>query len=267
MYFWACAQSSALFGSGPRWQGWACLKINALIGAQQPPGIDSRVWIRIKPPPKDFGKWYTRGPGEIWDESNFLKMARRWMFLPRAREWEETPSLGREGEIFYGGVVSENERDGLCLSRYESFSFNPHLGSKYKESCRLQGEGRRCWAFWLCCWGRNPCAAEPWSSCVRGWCTGLQCGASGAEGNRTIGIGGCRQNCWVSNWISLLYGKWLKSIFNRFAYLFWLFYIMSLCFWESRKSFLEEWWLKKKKIDCSVKFGFCRFKLCLWDSQ
>lgn len=32
-------------------------------------------------------------------------------------EWEETPSLGREGEIFYGGVVSGNERDGLCLGR------------------------------------------------------------------------------------------------------------------------------------------------------
>lgn len=64
------------------------------------------------------------------------------MFLPRARQREETPSLGREGEIFYGGVVSGNERDGLCLGRYESFSFNPHLGSKYKESCRLLGTGR-----------------------------------------------------------------------------------------------------------------------------
>lgn len=164
MYFWACAQSSSLFRSGPKWQGRACLKINALMEAQQPLGIDSRVWIRIKIPPKEFGKWYTRGPGEIWDESNFLKMARRWMFLPRAREWEETPSLGREGEIFYGGVVSGNERDELCLSRYESFGFNPHLGSKYKESCRIfweGGEGRRCSAelFWLCCWGRNPCAA------------------------------------------------------------------------------------------------------------
>lgn len=223
MYFWGCAQSFARFGSGLKWQGWSCLKINALIGAQQPLGIDSRVWIRIKLPPKDFGKWYMRGPGEIWDESNFLKMARRWMFLPRARKWEETPSLGREGEIFYGGVVSGNERDGLCLSRYESFSFNPHLGSKYKGSCQLWGEGRRCWAFQLCCWGRNPCAAELWSSCVRGWCTGLERGASGAKGSRTIGIGGCQQKCWVSSWISLLYGKWLKSLFNHFACLFWLF--------------------------------------------
>jgi len=81
-------------------------------------------------------------------------MARIQMFLPRARKWEETPSLGREGEIFYGGVVSGNERDGLCLSRYESFSFNPHIGSKYKESCRLLGMGRgeevQHWVFWLC---------------------------------------------------------------------------------------------------------------------
>lgn len=38
--------------------------------------------------------------------------------------------------------MSGNERDGLCLSRYESFSFNPHLGSKYKDSCRVLGAGR-----------------------------------------------------------------------------------------------------------------------------
>lgn len=181
MCFWACAQFSALFGSGPKWQGWACFKINARIGAQQPLGTDSRFWIRIKLSPKDFGKWYTRGLGEIWDESNFLKMARRWMFLPRAREWEETPSLGREGEIFYGGVVSGNERDGLCLSRYESFSFNPHLGSKYKEYCRLLGTGR---GEEVQRWAEIPAlrSCRPAASGI--WCTGLvRCFGSGGEQN------------------------------------------------------------------------------------
>lgn len=71
---------------------------------------------------------------------------------PTSSRWQEDECFyqgqesGRkrpvEGEIFYGGVVSGNERDGLCLSRYESFSFNPHLGSKYKDSCRVLGAGR-----------------------------------------------------------------------------------------------------------------------------